>query len=116
MSFSRGFTDTLAEVRVPDHLALSMTQHNILDLSMSEDNVNRYKSAFLNFCAKRTEECQDILNSLFPSNVPSLTPSDPIDIWTVALCEKLIDDAPMSDPRWGSSIAIGRGDLPYTMS
>jgi len=55
------------------------------------------------------EECQDILVSLFPSHVPSMTPNDPIDIWTVGLCEKLIDDAPVSDPRWGAS--IGRGKI-----
>ncbi len=105
--FRGGFNDSMAEVRVPDHLALSMTVQSMNDLNMSEDNVNRYKSAFLNFCAKKPEECHDILRMLFPPNVPSLTPSDPIDIWTVGLCQKLIDDAPVSDPRWGP--ALGRG-------
>lgn len=101
--------DTLSEIRVPDHLSLSMTQHGLLDLSTSDDSVNRYKSAFLNFCGKKMEECQDILRNLFPPNVASLTPNDPIDIFTVSLCEKLIDDAPVGDPRWLMSSAARRG-------
>jgi len=98
--------ETFVDIRVPDHLALSMTQHNLHDLTLSEDNVNRYKSAFLHFCGKRLDECLEILNGLFPPGQPSLTPHDPVDIWTIALCEKLVDDAPIADPRWAS--AFGR--------
>ncbi len=96
--------DSFADIRVPDHLSLSMTQNSLMDLTQSDDNVNRYKSAFLNFCGKRVDECSEILNNLFPPNVGRTTPNDPIDLWTVALCENLVDDAPLRDPRWNATL------------
>lgn len=91
--------ETLSEVRVPDHLALSITQSNPMDASAS-DEVNQYKSAMVNFVNRKTEDALNTLTCLFPPNVPSLAPHDALDISTVALCKKLVDDAPISDPRW----------------
>lgn len=92
--------DTLLEIRVPDHLALSITQANIIDTTSGSDEVNRFKSAMINYVNRKTDEAINTLTLLFPANVPSLAPHDPLDISTVALCEKLVDDAPISDPRW----------------
>lgn len=91
--------ETFSEIRVPDHLALSITQSNLIEPT-SYDDVNRYKSAMINYVNRKTDDAINILTALFPPNVPSLAPHDPLDISTVALCEKLVDDAPISDPRW----------------
>ena len=55
------------------------------------------------------DECEEILRNLFPDDVASLTPHDPIDKLTIALCEKLVDDAPVGDPRWLTNTIGSRG-------
>jgi len=52
---------------------------------------------------KKQENAQEILHGLFPSNVPNMAPNDPLDKSTVALCEKLMDEAPVADPRWAAT-------------
>lgn len=84
-----------------------MTQAHLTEVDENEDTLIRYKSAFLLFLQKKMDECCAILNSLFPSNVPSLTPHDPIDSATLAIAERLIDEAPSADPRWGTSFRTG---------
>ncbi|ODN04961.1 hypothetical protein Ocin01_01707 [Orchesella cincta] len=95
-----GLDDTFAEIRVPDHLALSITQPSSIVDNSTSDEVNRYKSAMVNYVNRKIDDALLTLAGLFPSNVPSLAPHDPLDKSTVALCEKLVDDAPLSDPRW----------------
>jgi hypothetical protein len=95
--------ESFSEIRVPDHLAFSLTQPSMMDDTANEENITRYKSAFLLFLQKKQEESLDILQRLFPSNAPSGAPHDPLDISTFALCEKLMDEAPVADPRWAAS-------------
>ena len=86
-------------VKVPENLAADVTQYNFEDVMSSEDSVNRLKTAFLAFITKKTNDCQDIINTLFPSGAGEWSPQESIDMTAIALCEKLIDDAPPSDQR-----------------
>ncbi|CAG7724934.1 unnamed protein product [Allacma fusca] len=108
MSLKTNVSDNLLDssytdrIKVPDNLAADITQYNFDDVVMSDDNVNRLKTAFLAFITKKSNECQEIISTLFPANKSEWSPYDSIDITALALCEKLIDDAPATDQRGGA--------------
>lgn len=92
---------TVSNIRVPDHLSMSICNPNSLS---TNEEVNNYKAAFQKFSCQLNEECIQILEELFPADVPNRAPHDPVDLLTVELCENLVDDAPPSDPRWASGL------------
>ncbi len=107
-----GLDESFSDVRVPDHLALSMTQAHFVDpTDENEDTLVRYKSAFILHLQKKTDECAAILNSLFPQNSSSLNTHDSIDSATLSIAERLIDEAPSADPRWGTSFRTEDQDI-----
>lgn len=89
-----------------------MTQPYIPDLDENEDTLFRYKSAFLLYLQKKVEDCGVILNDLFPLNpnhtVHMSQASCSLDSATLSIAERLIDEAPSADPRWGTSFRNGK--------
>jgi hypothetical protein len=113
-----GLDETFTEIKIPDHLAMSMTHQQqsvggVGDFGGNEELINRYQQAFILFLKKKVEESGAILDNLFPPNHTSLCPQDPLDLATVSFCEKLIDEPPVADPRWGSSFRNGERFLLY---
>ncbi|RMX50067.1 hypothetical protein pdam_00002883 [Pocillopora damicornis] len=63
-----------------------------------DNHLQRLKSAFLLFCQGHIAEAQSICRTL---------DGEELDNGVVALSEEIIDDFPVSDPRWAESIPAG---------
>lgn len=86
---------------------LQTTKVNLTDVSLGEvtfveadDDMKKFKSAFLLFCQGNSDEAQSICNEVFASGAD-------LDTAVLTLSQELIDDFPVSDPRWAESIPSG---------
>ncbi|KAL4238721.1 hypothetical protein ACF0H5_003428 [Mactra antiquata] len=82
----------------------------IEELSMSEDKSQKLKAAFLSACSGKLGQAQDIVDELFGDiTVTNGNTSTDIDQLVSALSFDLIDDFPVSDPRWAERAYSGSG-------
>lgn len=86
---------------MPDHFTSLLNNDEIRDMFYSSDKVKQLQAAFLLSVKQNKEQCDDILNELFP------IPEDPVmdidatlDTTVLKVAKHLIDDYPANDPRW----------------
>ncbi|XP_050314136.1 nuclear pore complex protein Nup133 [Anthonomus grandis grandis] len=67
-------------------------------------------AAFIFHVKNQLTECYDLVNKLFPSDVPTMPSFDsPLDTTVLQIGKELLDDIPAGDPRWTHGRRINSG-------
>ncbi|XP_076262413.1 nuclear pore complex protein Nup133 isoform X2 [Rhynchophorus ferrugineus] len=65
------------------------------------DTASQLKAAFIFHVKNQLTECYDMINTLFPSDVPLVPGFDgPLDVAIAKIAKDILDDIPAGDPRW----------------
>lgn len=106
-------TDITVSQATDGHVAVSMTDFELEELSISKDSVARMRAAFIyHIKNKNKSQSEEIIEDLFPEHTETINEIDNvIDTVIVKVSEDLINDIPAADPRWSevrsSAVSIG---------
>ncbi|XP_015775013.1 PREDICTED: nuclear pore complex protein Nup133-like [Acropora digitifera] len=99
-------TEAVVREQIDDSV-LQTSKAHLTDVSIAnvtfgetDDDMKKFKSAFLLFCQGNNDEAQSICNEIFTSGAD-------LNSAVLTLSQELIDDFPVSDPRWAESIPAG---------
>lgn len=99
-------TEAVVREQIDDSV-LQTSKVHLTDVSVAnvtfgeaDDDMKKFKSAFLLFCQGNNDEAQSICNEIFTSGAD-------LNSAVLTLSQELIDDFPVSDPRWAESIPAG---------
>ncbi|GLH11927.1 Nuclear pore complex protein Nup133 [Gryllus bimaculatus] len=100
MSDVRSASDITISQLSETGLNITVTEAELSEFTVNKDMTTRLKAAFLHYIKNRKDhsESEQILRELFPDDSAEVNPI--LDSVVVRLCRDLINDAPMSDPRW----------------
>jgi nuclear pore complex protein Nup133 len=88
---------------------LANAGERLQDLSVSEDEVARFKAAFLHAAQGNLTKAKSMIEELFPGGLLPASDVDALlDTWVAQVSQEMVDDFPASDPRWAQSIPRGK--------